>query len=112
MEDFTEMYSIGQYYQNRIVIEKDERKSKISEQIINKTSGEVEIDKIKRKKIKVGSVNDDEIGDKKSEDLSKQNYKANNSENCYKNEIGISRFGNKYEKTVRVRNVSMDQLNQ
>ncbi|CAG8719371.1 11818_t:CDS:2, partial [Racocetra persica] len=72
----------------------------------------MEIDKIERKNVKVSSVNDDEMGDKKSEDSSKQNYEANNSENCYKNEIGISRFGNKYEKTIRVRNISIDQLNQ
>ncbi|CAG8772798.1 13420_t:CDS:2, partial [Racocetra persica] len=34
----------------------------------------------------------------KSEDLSKQNYKANDSKNCYENEINNSRFAMDYVK--------------
>ncbi|CAG8656818.1 14082_t:CDS:1 [Racocetra persica] len=82
------------------------------EQVINKMSGEVEIDEIERKNVKVSSVNNDERDDKKSEDLPEQNYEANDSENCHRNGISNSRFGEKCETTIKVRNMSMDQLNQ
>ncbi|CAG8763115.1 25491_t:CDS:2, partial [Racocetra persica] len=82
------------------------------EQIIKKTSSEVEIDEIKRKNVKVSSINDDERGDKKSEDSPEQNYEANDLENCYGNRIGDSRSGEKCKMTAKVGNVLMDLLNQ
>ncbi|CAG8470341.1 4525_t:CDS:2 [Racocetra fulgida] len=59
----------------------------------------------------VSSINGDEINNRKSENSPKQNCEANDSENCYKNEISDSKFGDKYEKTVKMRNMSVDRLN-
>ncbi|CAG8561743.1 8568_t:CDS:2, partial [Racocetra persica] len=98
IKDFAKMYSIGQYYQNKMIIEKDGQKSEIS--------------KIERKNVKVSSVNDNKRGDKKSEDLFEQNYKANDPENCHRNKIGDSKFGEKCEMIFKVRDMSIDQLNQ
>ncbi|CAG8657478.1 15148_t:CDS:2, partial [Racocetra fulgida] len=81
-------------------------------QAINKTSREVGIDEIGRKDVKVRLVNGDEMGDRKSENSPEQNYETNDPANCRENEIGVSRFDDKCEKTVKVRDLSVDQLNQ
>ncbi|CAG8662612.1 2333_t:CDS:1, partial [Racocetra fulgida] len=57
------------------------------EQVINRTSDKVEIDEIERKNVKVSSINDNEMSDKKSEDSLEQNSATNDLKNYHENRV-------------------------